>query len=109
MCLYRSLDSAGNALVFLVDTTRSRRAAMRFFRKVLGGQHVTGRPRVMNVDKNPTYIGAVRDLKQEKLLPENCKRRPSQYMNNIVEQEHRFLKRRIRPGLDFFSYPRRGD
>jgi transposase-like protein len=47
----------------------------------------------------------VRDLKREKVLPEKCKRRPSQYMNNIIEQDHRFLKRRIRPGLGFFSYP----
>jgi IS6 family transposase len=77
---------------------------MRFFRKVLGRQHITT-PRVINVDKNPTYIGAIRDLKREKLLPDKCKRRPSQYMNNMVEQDHRFLKRRIKPGLGFGSYP----
>jgi transposase-like protein len=61
--------------------------------------------RVINVDKNPAYIGAVRDLKQEKLFSEDCKRRPSQYMNNMVEQDHRFIKRKIKPGLRFFSYP----
>jgi hypothetical protein len=66
----------------LLNATRSRRAAKHFFRKVLGGNHVTA-PRVINVDKNPTYIGAVRDLKREKLLREKCKRRPSQYINNI--------------------------
>jgi len=104
MVLYRALDSAGNTLEFLLNATRSRRAAKRFFRKVLGGKHVTT-PRVINVDKNPTYIGAVRALKREKVLPEKCKRRPSQYMNNIIEQDHRFMKRRIRPGLGFFSYP----
>jgi IS6 family transposase len=82
----------------------STRAAKRFFRKVLGRQHITT-PRVINVDKNPTYIGAIRDLKREKLLPDKCKRRPSQYMNNMVEQDHRFLKRRIKPGLGFGSYP----
>ena len=60
---------------------------------------------MINVDKNPTYIGAVRDLKREKLFPEKCKRRPSQYMNNIIEQDHRFMKRKIKPGLGFFSYP----
>jgi transposase-like protein len=104
MYLYRALDSAGNTMDFLLNATRSRRAAKRFFRKVLGGKHVTA-PRVINVDKNPTYIGAIRDLKREKLLAEGCKRRPSQYMNNIIEQDHRFMKRRIRPGLGFFSYP----
>jgi transposase-like protein len=60
---------------------------------------------VINVDKNPSYIGAVDDLKQDKLLPEVCKRRPSQYMNNIVEQDHSFIKRSVEPGLGFFSYP----
>jgi transposase-like protein len=60
---------------------------------------------VINVDKNPTYIGAVRGLKRDKLLLVKCKRRPSQYMNNIIEQDHRFLKRRIKSGLGFFSYP----
>ena len=52
-----------------------------------------------------SYIGAVRDLKRDKLLPAKCKRWPSQYMNNIIEQDHRFIKRKIKPGLGFFSYP----
>lgn len=82
--LYRALDSAGNTLDFLLNVPRSRRAGRRFFRNVLGGSHITP-PRVMNVDKNPTTIGAMRDLKREKLLTESCKRRPSQYMNNIIE------------------------
>jgi len=70
----------------------------------LGRSNITA-PRVINVDKNPACSGAVRDLKQEKLLPEQCQRRPSQYMNNIVEQDHRFLKRKIKPGLGFGPYP----
>lgn len=104
MYLYRAVDSTGQTLDFLLNETRSTRAATRFFRKVLGRPNVTA-PRVINVDKNPSYIGAVRDLKQEKLLPDQCKRRPSRYMNNIVEQDHRFMKRRIKPGLGFGSYP----
>jgi transposase, IS6 family len=98
--LYRALDSAGNTLDFLLNATRSRRAAKRYFRKVLGGKHVTS-PWVINVDKNPTYIGEVDDLKQEKLLPEKCKGRPSQYMNNTIEQDRRFMKRGVNPGLGF--------
>jgi transposase, IS6 family len=104
MYLYRALDSAGNTLDFLLYATRSRRAAKRFLREVLAGNHVTA-PRVINVDKNPTYIGAVRDLKREKLLTEGCKRRPNQYMNHLIEQDHRFIKRRVKAGLGFFSYP----
>ena len=104
MYLYRAVDSTGQTIDFLLNETRSTRAAKRFFRKMLGRPKVTS-PRVINVDKNPAYIGAVRDLKQEDLLPVHCKRRPSQYMNNMVEQDHRFLKRKIKPGLGFGSYP----
>lgn len=89
MYLYRAVDSTGQTLDFFLNQTRSTRAAKRFFRKVLGRPH----------------IAAVRDLKQDSLLPKRCTRRPSQYMNNIIEQDHRFIKWKIKPGLGFFSYP----
>jgi IS6 family transposase len=104
MYLYRAVDSTGQTLDFLLNETRSTRAAKRFFRKVLGRPNIK-RPRVINVDKNGCYIGAVRDLREDGLLPEKCKRRPSKYMNNIVEQDHRFIKRKVSPGLGFGSYP----
>ncbi len=84
MYLDRAVDSTGQTLDFLLNETRGTRAAKRFFRKMLGGKHIAI-ARVINVDKNPAYIGAVRDLKQDKLLPEKCERRSSQYMNNIIE------------------------
>jgi transposase-like protein len=99
-----AVDPTGQTLDFLLHETRSNRAAKRFFRKVLGRPNVSA-PRVINVDKNPSYIGAVCDLKREHLLPAQCKRRASQYMNNIVEQDHRFMKRKINPGLGFGMYP----
>jgi len=104
MYLYRAVDSTGQTLDFLLNETRSTRAAKRFFRKVLGRPKRVA-PRVINVDQNAAYIGAVRDLKEAGLLPEDCERRPVKYLNNIVEQDHRFIKRRIKPGLGFGSYP----
>ena len=104
MYLYRAVDSKGQTIDFLLNQTRSTRAAKRFFRKVLGRPNITT-PRVINVNKTGCYIGAVCDLKKEGLLPEECKRRPSKYMNNIVEQDHRFIKRRVNPGLGFGSFP----
>jgi len=104
MYLYRAVDSTGQTLDFLLNQTRNTRAAKRFLRKALG-RPIASVPRVINVDKNPTYIGAVRDLKQEQLLSEQCKRRASRSMNNIVEQDHRFVKCKISPGLGFGSYP----
>ena len=68
MYLYRAVDSTGQSLDFLLNQTRSTRAAKRFFRKFLGRSRITA-PRVINVDENPTYIGAVYDMKKEKLFP----------------------------------------
>ena len=59
---------------------------------------------MINVDKNASYIGAIRDLKSENMLPSNCERRPIKYLNNLIEQDHRFIKRRVNPGLGFGSY-----
>ena len=100
---YRALDSNGQTLAFLLNETRSKRAAKRFFRKVLGQAHVT-KPRVINVDQNAAYPGAIADLKQDKLLPNSCQYRASKYLNNQIEQDHRFIKRRVKPGLGFYSY-----
>ena len=62
-------------------------------------------PRVINVDKDVAYPGAIAELKSEGVLPEQCQRRPSRYMNNVIEQDHRFLKGVIRAGMGFRSYP----
>ena len=104
MCLYRAVDSSGQTLDFLLNETRSTRAVKHFFRKVLGGPRRVA-PRVINVDQNAAYIGAVRDLKAAGLLPEDGERRPVKYLNKSVEQDHRFIKRRVKPGLGFGSYP----
>ncbi len=103
MYLYRAVDSQGQTLDFLLNQTRSKRAAKRFFRKVLGQSHVT-RPRVITVDKNAAYPPAIDDLKQDKLLSKGCKYRASKYLNNRIEQDHRVIKRRVKPGLGFASY-----
>jgi len=100
MYLYRAVDSSGQTLDFQLNATRSKRAARRFFKKLLGSPHVST-PRVINVDQNAAYPGAIHDLKQDGLLPEDCQLRPVKYLNNIVEQDHRFIKRRVKPGLGF--------
>ncbi len=61
-------------------------------------------PRVINVDKNAAYPKAFKELKDEGALPDSCELRQVKYLNNIVEQDHRFIKRRVKPGLGFFSF-----
>jgi len=103
MYLYRAVDSEGNTLEFLLSATRDAEAAKRFFLKALGASHTTT-PRVITVDKNAAYPKASRELKAARTVPEVCELRPVKYLNNIVEQDHRFIKRLVKPGMGFFSF-----
>jgi transposase, IS6 family len=98
--LYRAIDSEGKTLDFMLSAKRDAKAAKRFFRKVLKGAW-TGMPRVINVDKNPAYPSALKDLKADKTLPEPTELRQVKYLNNLIKQDHRFIKRRTNPGLGF--------
>lgn len=101
--LYRAVDSAGNTIDFLLSAKRDRRAATRFFCKALKATH-TQLPRVINVDKNAAYPTVVDELKTEELVATSCKLRQNKYLNNIVEQDHRFIKRLVNPSLGFKSF-----
>ncbi len=59
---------------------------------------------MINVDKNAAYPRAIADLKAIGVLPQAVELRQVKYLNNIVEQDHRFMKRRVKPGLGFFSF-----
>jgi DDE domain len=59
---------------------------------------------VINVDKNPTYQLAFDALQALGEVPEGCQLRPVKYLNNILEQDHRFIKRRVRAGLCFKGF-----
>ena len=101
--LYRAVDSTGQTIDFMLSAKRDARAAKRFFRKMLKlPQHSS--PRVINVDQNRAYPPAVEELKEEGVLSVAAQLRRCKYLNNIVEQDHRFIKRRVNPGLGFFSF-----
>lgn len=101
--LYRAVDSDGNTLDFMLSAKRDGRAAARFFRKVLKAQH-TQAPRVINVDKNAAYPIAVETLKRDETLAETTELRQVKYLNNVVEQGHRNIKRITRPMMGFKSF-----
>jgi len=103
MYLYRAVDSDGNIVEFMLSPSRDAVSAKRFFRKALRAKH-TIPPRVINVDRNPAYPKALGKLKKKGTLPRGCALRPVKYLNNLVEQDHRFIKRRTTPGMGFWSY-----
>jgi transposase-like protein len=61
-------------------------------------------PRVITVDKNPAYPSAIDKLKNEKNLFKNVEIRQIRYLNNIIEQDHRSIKRIVNPMLGFQSF-----
>jgi IS6 family transposase len=60
---------------------------------------------VINVDKNAAYPKAFNELKVAGMIPESCELRQVKYLNNVVEQDHRFIKQTTKPGMGFFSLP----
>jgi len=56
------------------------------------------------VDKNAAYRKAIDSLTKDQTLPETTELRPVKYLNNIVEQDHRFIKRLVNPGMGFGSF-----
>ena len=101
--LYRAVDSQGNTLDFLLSATRDAQAAQQFLLKTLTASHTT-EPWVINVDKNAAYPKAFAELKAEGRLPEHSELRQVKYLNNLIEQDHRFVKRLTKPGMGFFSF-----
>ena len=79
----------------LLSPQRDAAAAQRFFRKALSQPHVVN-PRTVTVDKNPAYPRAVRQLKRGGELWRFSRLRQCKYLNNIVEQDHRRIKRQGR-------------
>jgi DDE domain len=86
--LYRAVDSTGATIDFLLSAKRDAVAAERFLAKAISGANNPA-PRVINTDKHAGYPPAIAQLKAEGALEENCRHRPVQYLNNVLEQDHR--------------------
>ena len=61
-------------------------------------------PRVINTDLAPLYGAAVADIKEEGILRRRCRHRPVHYLNNILEQDHRAIKRRVNAKQGFREF-----
>lgn len=96
-------STAGQTIDFLLTAKRDAAAALRFFRKAIRHH---GEPDVVTIDKSGDHTAALATLNAEKPDEEAMTVRQSKYLNNLIEQDHRNIKRRSRPMLGFKSFRR---
>jgi putative transposase len=99
--LYRAVDSLGNTIEFLLRKHRDAVAAKAFFRKAFRNN---GRPEKVTIDKSGSNISALTSANKDLPADNQIEVRQVKYLNNIIEQDHRFIKKRTKPMLGFKSF-----
>ncbi|ASG68920.1 IS6 family transposase [Francisella halioticida] len=104
--LYRAIDKHGDTLEFMVSEKRDEKAARKFFKKTIG-KH--GLPDKLNVDKSGANEAALLTINIFLFLlgiwlTYGIEIRQNKYLNNLIEQDHRSIKRLIRPMMGFKSW-----
>jgi len=97
--LYRAVNEAGATVDFLLTARRDRKAALRFLRQAAGRHSV---PEKITIDKSGANTAAIDSYNAEHEA--TIETRQTKYLNDIVEQDHRAIKRLTRPMLGFKSF-----
>ena len=97
--LYRAVDKTGATVDFLLTAKRDRKAALRFLDKAI---RYNGTPEKITIDKSGANTAAIESHNTEH--KPGIEIRQVKYLNNIVEQDHRAIKRQTRPMLGFKSF-----
>lgn len=97
--LYRAIDSNGDTLDFYLSEKRNAKAAFKFFKKLDSFEN----PRVINVDKDKAYPAAFSALQKVGIF-ENTELRRVKYLNNIIEQDHRAVKKQYYHALGYQNF-----
>ena len=97
--LYRAVDKEGKTVDFLLTARRDKAAAMRFFDKAM---KASGVPEKVTMDKSGANKAAMDEINAGRQTPIVVLQ--VKYLNNIVEQDHRAIKRVTRPMLNFKSF-----
>jgi transposase-like protein len=101
--LYRAVDKEGQTIEFMLSARRDVSAAKRFFKKMMRAEH-RRLPFSISVDKNAAYPEAFSTSQEERVVPKDCKLRRVKYLNNVIEQDHRFVKKKVRSSQCFKSF-----
>jgi transposase-like protein len=97
--LYRAVDKAGNTIDFLLRAHRDKVAARCYFEKAIDQN---GEPETVTIDKSGSNLAALQALNANRERP--IRIRQKKYLNNVVEQDHRAIKRRTRPMFGFKNF-----
>jgi len=97
--LYRAVDKENNTIDFLLTKKRDQNSAKKFFIKAISNN---GLPEKINIDKSGANLAAIKSYNTEH--DTNIEIRQVKYLNNIVEQDHRAIKRITRGMLGFKSF-----
>jgi transposase-like protein len=98
--LYRAVDKEGQTIEFMLSAKRDVSAAKRFFKKLMRADD-RRLPFSISVDKNAAYPEAFTTSQAERIVPKDCKLRRVKYLNNVIEQDHRFIKKKVRASQCF--------
>ncbi len=101
--LYRAVDKEGQTIEFMLSAKRDVSTAKRFFKKMMRAEH-RRLPFSISVDKDAAYPEAFSDLLDERVVPQDCALRRVKYLNNVIEQDHRFIKKKVRAIQCFKSF-----
>ena len=99
--LYRAVDSCGNTVEFLLRKYRDAIAAKAFFRKAFKNNSI---PDKVTIDKSGSNTCALDSFNDGLAEEQKIEIRQNKYLNNIIEQDHRFIKKRTKPMLGFKSF-----
>jgi transposase-like protein len=101
--LYRAVGKRGQTIAFMLPAKRDVFAAKRFCKKMMRADH-RRLPFSISVDKNAAYPEAFTSSQEEKVLPNDCTLRRVKYLDNIIEQDYRFIKKNVRTSQCFKSF-----
>jgi transposase-like protein len=97
--LYRAVDKDGNTVDFLLCAKRNEAAARRYFERSIDRN---GAPETVTIDKSGANLAALEAINAERKTP--IRIRQNKYLNNLIEQDHRAIKRRTRPMMGFGNF-----
>ncbi len=98
---YRAVDKENQTVDFFLSPTRDTKAAAAFFKKAIGS---SGKPEKVNMDKSGSNLAGLEKLNEELFEDNKIVIRQVKYLNNLIEQDHRGVKRIVKPMLGFKSF-----